>query len=124
MEKNGLTYQKRKDLIAVFDRLRTTQGINMNYITRNDIVELLMHQPAPRFYLEPRTIEHLVMRYFKGKKTIMPERTKDLYETFCRVREQHPTAPMANIWVMVSEQPAKSFYLSRRCIRDFIFGWR
>lgn len=125
MDKNTLTHQKKMDLIAVYDRLRNTQGVNERYITRGTIVELLIQQPAPRFYLEPRTVEHIIKAYEKGKFSYNPKRDEDLYEAYCRVKEScPPQTPMADIWLLTSEQPAKSFYMSPRTIRDFIFGWR
>lgn len=124
MDKKGLTYQKKMDIVAVYDRLRSTEGINMNLVPRSSLVDLVANEPAPRFYLEPRTIEHMVMRYIKGIKTPLPERTEDLYQAYCRVKEEHPHAKMDEIWYLTSLQPAKSFYTSKRTIRDFIFGWR
>ena len=124
MDRNTLTYQKRKDIIAVYDRLRTTQGINEKYISRAAIVELLMQQPAPRFYLEPRTVEHIIMAHMRGISSCNPKRDQDLYEAYLRVKENNPRLPMADIWMKTSEQPAKSFYASARTIRDYIFGWR
>ena len=124
MVTNDLTFQKREDLKAVYARLISTQGINLNYVTRETLVDLLMNQPAPRFYLEPRTVEHLLMRYFKGQKTSNPSRTQDLAEAFRRVRERKPRAPMSDIWLEVSMQPAKSFYMSKRNIRDVIFNYK
>lgn len=124
MDRYGLTYQKKRDLIAVYDRLRSTEGINMNLIPRSSIIDLIAKEPAPRFYIEPRTAEMLVLKHIKGIRTRMPERTQDLYEAFLQVREMYPKAKMADIWDKVCEHPAKSFYTSKRTIRDFVYGWR
>lgn len=125
MDENTLTFLKKRDIIAEYDRLRSTEGLNLKYVTRDAIIELIMRQPAPRFYLEPRTIEHIIMAHLKGKSSYNPERDKDLYEAFCRVKENSaPNTPMSEIWLRTGEQPAKSFYASARTIRDFIFGYR
>ena len=123
--KNELKNQRNKDLLILVERIRNEKGINMNYISRNAFVEILMQQPAPRFYLEPRTVEHILMNYFKNERQqIVDARTQDLYEAFCRVREKNPYMPMADVWYLVSLQPAKSFYLSASRIREIIFNHR
>ena len=124
MKRDTLTIQKRKDLIAAYDRIRSAGGVNMGYVSRDAVIDLLMQEPAPRFYLSPRAIEHDVIRYIKGKPTTNPERTKDLHEAYCKVMEKNAHQKMFLVWLDVSMQPAKSFYLSRRSIRDIIYGYR
>ncbi len=122
--KNELKNQRNKDLIAVMQRIRSEKGINFNYISRDALIDIIMEQPAPRFYLEPRTIEHILMRHFKNLPTRNKARTEDLYEAFCRVRQKNPYMPMSEIWYLVSLQPAKSFYISPTRIREIIFNFR
>lgn len=128
MDKNGIAYKKKHDLLAVYNRLRTTQGLNEKYLTRDVIIDSIMKQPAPRFYLEPRTIEHIVMSYITGvpnsNSNRNRERDKDLCEAYYRIKNNHPELSGSEIWIRVGEQPAKSFYMSKRSIRDFIFGYR
>ena len=128
MDKNSIAYKKKQDLLAVYNRLRTTQGINERYVTRDVIIDILMKEPAPRFYLEPRTIEHIVMPQITGvpnsNSNRNHDRDKDLCEAYYRVKDKYPDITGVDLWIKVGEQPAKSFYMSRRSIRDYIFGWR
>ena len=124
MKRGTLTIQKRKDLIAAYNRIRSAGGVNMEYVSREIVIELLIQEPAPQFYLTPRAIADDVLRYIKGKPTRNPERSKDLYEAYCRVMETTKQRKMIYVWTEVSLQPAKSFYLSRRSIRDIIYGYR
>ena len=58
------------------------------------------------------------------KSPIKQAMIRNLVEVFETIRPQHMNLPMAEIWQMVVEHPAKSFYLSRQRIKEIILNYR
>ena len=82
-----------------------------------------MKQPAPRYYIEGKTVSLLIGRLISGKpirkthpSTLrMAERLKDDYLEYLR---EHPDNTMPRSWVMdiLVERPAPEFFLGWRSI--------
>ena len=98
---------------------------NVGYIPRSAIIALIQELPAPRFYITPFManlyINNIQHRRSRGRKQ---EMIKDLIENYNRLRAENPSKTKEWLYEHVVEQPAKSFYMSDRSIKEIIFQYR
>jgi len=125
--KNLLLLERDRELRRIYKTIVSESGVNRKYLTREFIVSQLMKCSAPRFYISGHVACCAVTSYYKGKPThqkkLKQAMVLDLVQVFEEVREAHLDAPMGEIWEMVVEHPAKSFYISPARILEIIFNW-
>lgn len=123
-----LTKQRDADLRNLYTQVIKKSGVNPMYLPRETILDALSEHTAPRFYIEPFQARHYVTLYYSKrtihKSPIKQAMIRNLVEVFETIRPQHMNLPMAEIWQMVVEHPAKSFYLSRQRIKEIILNYR
>ena len=111
-----------------YDELLKSDGINRDYITRDVIVTLLSQSPAPQFYISPKMAERYITAYFRNELPVMrsakQQMISDMVQVFKEVRGEFYNKPMVDIWNMVVEHPAPSFYMSKSRIKEIIYNWR
>ena len=124
---HALLAERDEEIRKIHKRIVRDSGINKKYLTRDFIVEQVQKCPAPRFYLEPKRAMEYVNSYYKGKtchlRPLRRAMVLDLVEAFEEVRSEHLNDPMGDIWTMVVEHPAKSFYLSPARIIEIIYQY-
>lgn len=127
MEKRELRMERDKELKKRFDYVIQESGVNPRYMMRDDIANILQSMPAPRFYIDWKIAQNNVNLYYKGKmkhkSELKQKMVLDLVEVFEEVRSAHMNYPMTEIWNMVVEHPAKSFYLSKQRIIEIIYNY-
>lgn len=127
MEKRELRIERDKELKKRFDYVIQESGVNPRYLMRDDIATTLQSMPAPRFYIDWKIAQNNVNLYYKGKmkhkSELKQKMVLDLVEVFEEVRSAHMNYPMTEIWNMVVEHPAKSFYLSKQRIIEIIYNY-
>ena len=125
---NTLTDQRDRDLKNLHTSVIKNSGVNPMYLTREFIVSTLASQPAPRFYIKAQQAESYVVGYYKQVSYVKSELKRsmilDLVRVFEKIRSDNIHLPMADIWQLVVEHPAKSFYLSNQRIKEIIYNYR
>lgn len=125
---NTLTDQRDRDLKNLHTSVIKNSGVNPMYLTREFIVSTLASQPAPRFYIKAQQAESYVVGYYKQVSYVKSELKRsmilDLVQVFEQIRSDNIHLPMADIWQLVVEHPAKSFYLSNQRIKEIIYNYR
>lgn len=123
-----LLLKERDDEIRkIHKRIVNESGINKKYLTREFIIQQIQKSAAPRFYLEPKRAMEYVNSYKRGELRHSRKHKQamvlDLAEVFEEVRAAHLNDQMGEIWQMVVEHPAKSFYLSPSRIIEIIYEY-
>lgn len=125
--KNLLLLERDEELRKIHKRIVSESGLNKKYLTRDFIVAQIEKCAAPRFYISEHVACLLVTAHYNGRVTHQTKRKRqmveDLVEVFEKVRDANLNAPMGEIWEMVVEHPAKSFYLSQARIIEIIFNY-
>lgn len=125
--KKILTIDRDESIRRKYDELIKCSGINMDYVSRNDLIDLLSKSKAPQFYISPKMCEQYVIGYLKGREPVSRSNKRrmieDLVKVFKDVRTEHSTKPMNQIWVMVVEHEAPSYYLTKQRIAEIIFNY-
>lgn len=117
---------RRRDLQALWDSFRRAAVINQRYFTRDGLFLLLSQQPAPRFYIDAQQAGLIIRRYYRG---ILPnteykkQMATDLVNTYEQLKQSYPLYTTNGLYEMTVEQPAKSFYLSPRRIKEILFNY-
>lgn len=125
MGEQSLIRQRNIDLQGVYTRLIGVTS-NIQYLSRSTILSIMQEQAAPRFYLTPYQASLYILRGMKGGNVGYRKQAMiaDLIENYERLRREYPEATKTALYEMVVEQPAKSFYLSRKRMREIIFNYR
>ena len=124
-----ILYRERNAALRkVYSDIIHTQGVNLNYLNRNSILDLIAEQPAPRFYITPEIAGWYICQYYRNNKMplIKPHKQAmvlDLVENYERLRQQYPDMHKWALYDMVVEQPAKSFYMNKQRIKEIIFNY-
>lgn len=129
MTYSTLTNIRNTEIQNIYKRILKS-AVNINSLNNDAIVSIVLEQPAPRFYISPGQAETLISNYYNmggtfpdNKRTIKQEMTMDLVANYERLRNKFPHTPKDRIYEMVVEQPAKSFYITHRNMRDIIFNY-
>ena len=124
---NWLKKERDKAILAIHTRIINDSGINKKYLTRDIVAKKIQECSAPRFYIDTRQCRYLVRAYYNGKldksSPLCQAKAKDLAEVFEKIRETHPNDYMEDIFGMVVQQPAKSFYLSKSRIIEILYRY-
>ena len=119
--------ERDQELRKIHKHIVSESGVNKKYLTRAFIVEQIQKCSAPRFYISEDIARRLVTAHYNGKiirRTQLKQMmTANLVEVFEKVRDANLNAPMEEIWQMVVEHPAKSFYLSPARIIEIIYQY-
>ena len=129
MSNKSCIQERNKAIQDIYKRIIHSQ-VNKNLLSNDIIVSIVLEQPAPRFYISTSMAKKLIMNHYNGcyihgggKRTLKKAMDQDLVQNYERLRAQFPNTPKEKIYEYVVEQPAKSFYLTYRCMRDIIFNW-
>jgi len=120
------TLERDSELRKRYDDILKS-GVNCRYIDRDMVVRTIANQPAPRFYISPKTAEQHVLRYYRGEVTNKNATTramiKDLVENYEILKAEMPNAYHYEIWDALILRPAKRFYLSEASIKSIVYGY-
>ena len=123
-----LTDLRDKDLQNLYSQIIKSSAVNQRYLTRDVIIDTLTAQPAPRFYICARQAQSYVVGYYKNRGSVNRSNKKamilNLVQVFEQIRPQNMHLPMSEIWQMVVNHPADSFYLSHQRILEIIYNYR
>jgi hypothetical protein len=123
-----LTHLRDKDLQNLCSRIIKNSGVNPMYLSRETIIDSLISHPAPRFYICARQAQSYVLGYYKNRDSVKHSNKKamvlNLVQVFEKIRSQNIHLPMSEIWQMVVDHPADSFYCSRQRILEIIYNYR
>lgn len=120
------TILRDSELRKMFDNIRNA-GVNNRYYDWKVVVKLLATSPAPKFYISPKMAEQYVLNFNRGKflvkSSIGRAMIRDLAENYERIKSQYPYKKAFEIWELVVDSPAKSFYLKEKTIRCIIYEY-
>lgn len=121
-----LTTYRDLELRSRFQDIRDS-GVNKMYYNWKLVVRMLSKQPAPQFYISPKKAEQYVHSYYRGeflvKSSLARAMVRDLVDNYERIIAERNGKKMCEIWEMVVESPAKSFYLKESTIRHIIYEY-
>ena len=120
--------QRNVALHKVYSDIIHTQGVNLNYLSRLSLLDLIAKHPAPRFYITPELAGWYICQYYRNNKMPLVKPNKqqmvlDLVFVYERLRAQYPDMHKWKLYAMVVEHPAKSFYMRKQRIKEIIFGY-
>ena len=120
------TISRDCELRKRFNDIRNS-GVNEKYYDWNVVVKVLAKSPAPRFYLSPKMAEQYVLNFKRGKFLVKSKighaMIRDLAENYDRIKELYPYKKSFEIWQLVVDSPAKSFYLKEKTIRYIVYEY-
>lgn len=123
-----LTEERDHDLRKLHADVIKNSGVNPMYLSRETIVQTIASHSAPRFYICARQAQSYVIGYYKNRESVKYDNKKamilDLVRVFEEIRSENIHLPMSDIWQMVIEHPAKSFYLTNQRILEIIYNYR
>jgi len=125
MKDKAILQQRNDDLRATYERVnKASEG--MLYISSSSLLSIVAEEPAPRFYINPRWAREIIRRYYKGIATPTTRRDmiEDLVDNYERLKVLYPKARKKQLFRLLVEQPARSFYLSPYSIRDIVFNYK
>jgi len=113
-------------LQEIYKRIRKSH-VNMNLLSRDMIVSIILEQPAPRFYITSDRAKYILLHYnnWQGKK-LRPktrELIDDLVANYEKLKAQFPHTEDKILYEMVVEQPAKSFFMTHHRVKEVIFNY-
>lgn len=120
---NSLAKEKALDVKLAYKRL-CNSGVNKQLMRLDSIVDLLMEQEAPRFYITEKMAERYVLGFKRQSPEVLSSRRldmiKDLVSAYDRAKERYKNAYMKQIWTYTVNSRAKSFYISRRKMKEIL----
>lgn len=122
-----LIKQRDQQLRKVYSTLYLSSSANSRLISRDLLLDLMMEQPAPRFYITPKMAERYVLGFKKQSSAILSSRKlemiKDLVSAYERARTRHKGVAKGMLWKYTVESPAKSFYMTKQRLEEVIFNY-
>jgi len=114
MELNYQT-ERDKDFFETCETVR--KSLKPKYISGNEIVKIAVLKEAKSFYLDTKSISHIINKARIGCMTkIKSEATRDLYiEIWIRyihIKRKNPNLNSMDIARIIEKQPAPKFYIS------------
>lgn len=118
-------------LQEIYKRIRKSH-VNMNLLSRDMIVSIILEQPAPRFYITPDRAKSIILSHYNNGQGKMRQFNKrpqtrelidDLVANYERLKAQFPHTPDERLYEMVVEQPAKSFFMTHHRVKEVIFNY-
>ena len=124
MKIESLIQQRNSDLRTLSAQIIASTK-NVQYMSRQTILDIMQEQSAPRFYLSPYQASLYILRAYhdNNKNCRKQDMIADLLENYERLRRLFPEAKKIVLYEMLVEQPAKSFYLSSKRMREIIFNY-
>lgn len=125
-----LLYEERNAALrGVYESIIRSYGVvNMRYMSRAVILELIMEHSAPRFYITPELAGWYICQYERWGRLVVVKSHKremllDLISVYERLRKEHPYMKRGELYDLVVNQPAKSFYMRKQRIKEVIFRY-
>lgn len=124
MKELTLIQLRDKELRHCYEKILRSCS-NTRLLSRRSILSLLSGMPAPRFFITPYWASLYILRHYKGLNINRRKRgmIDDLVENYERLRIEYPYATKCDLYEMLVEQPAKSFYMSEQRIKEIIFNY-
>lgn len=120
---NKLFLERAYDVKLAYKKLDNI-GVNKQLMHLESIVDLLMEQEAPRFYITPKMAERYILGFKRQDPAILSSRRidmiKDLVEVYDKVCARYKRVYRTQLWDYVVNSRAKSFYISRRKFKEII----
>ena len=127
---NSLITERDAKIRELHQQIMRAQGVNRQYIRREVVIDMLAHEPAPRFYISPEWAMRYITAYYGGQSVWIRTRGKerqamirDLVTNFERLQRENPDKTRQWLYMTVVEQPAQSFYVSKQRIKEIIFNY-
>lgn len=126
MKDDTLYKQRTQALQALYNRIKSANGVNFRFLKQQSIWEMMAKEPAPRFYITPEYAARYITAYYKhggritsGNAAMIEELVK-YYEIY---RKLYSNFAKWKIYDMVVNSPAQSFYMSPQRIKEIIFNY-
>ena len=129
MEKRILIVERNACLCRRYEELLRVEGVNARYMRRSVFLDILSKESAPRFYISPEWARRYIMSYYGGSKwmrgrgRLRKAMIADLVEQYERLMQEHPRVSKDWLYMKVVEQPARSFYMSRKRMQEVLFRY-
>lgn len=124
----SLQQQRNIEIVKAYKRIISSSSVNMAYLHRDAVFDLLAQQPAPRFYITSEVAAKYVLGYKRQLPSILNssklEMIEDLVAIYDKIKAKRKYSPMEMIWEYVVNSPAKSFYMSKRRYKEVIFNYK
>lgn len=95
------------------------------FMTRKGIIQLVLKEPASRFYISVEEAKRIINTMERGDK---PKRCGDklkmcneLFVVFNRLKEDNPGADRNDLIVMSVHSPASGFFLTERTVQEYLY---
>ena len=125
MEEKALIELRNEDVRKAYERV-SKASVGINYISSETIISIVADEPAPRFYISPYWARVIIRNHYKGTNSCRVKQAMilDLVENYERLLALKPNMRKKTLYGMVVEQPAKSFYISPRSIKEIVFNYK
>lgn len=116
MKRHEIKQQMYEDLRKTYEKVLRSDGINMDFVPKRTVVNLVLSTPAPRFYLTAKQASAYVLGYYRGDSFVMRHKNLDMIkamvERYEELRKKHPYMQQSMIWEMLVDSPAPKFYIN------------
>lgn len=123
---DSLIHLRNREIEKLYRNI-TSCNVNLRYVKREAIIDLIMESSAPRFYITPKMAEQYVLGFKKQLPHIIKSRKigmiMDLVNAYDRAKIRHRNASQNSLWIYTVESPAKSFYVSKKRLIEIIFNY-
>ncbi len=132
MESSIYIEERNEALKEAYKRIVSAKGVNSMFLNREALLQILIEQPAPKFYISPEWAKRHITAHYKGYPKCLQKRgygkqnnkmIEDLVEQYEKLMQNNPDAPKKWLYENVVLQPAKSFYVSLRRAKEIIFNY-
>lgn len=123
------TSERNKDLKVTERLILTRLGENASYTSRKRILELVMKEPAPHFYISIEMARMVIANMICGKaidrrplhrKGIKSDMQKEFFEVFSRLSKEFPDADRTTLLYKTINSSASGFFLTRRTVEEYL----
>jgi len=118
------TSERNKELKVAERTVLARLGDNASYTSRKRILELVMLEPAPCFYISISEARRVISQMICGKicyrKGIKAKMHKEFFGVFCRLAKEFPDADRTTLLYKTINSPASGFFLTRRTVEEYL----
>lgn len=116
--------QKHIDLALAYSKAVVELGIRSQFMRNDDIIEIVLRNGAPRFYISFEAALQYMRQFFSGgaKQKDLPKRRKKMWEDLRRNVESHIKLGL-NLNEAIQkaiDSPAPSFYITHKRARNMV----
>lgn len=118
------TSERNKDLKAAERTVLERLGDNASYTSRKRILELVLLEPAPRFYVSQEEARKMIGKLICGLPCTRLGLHRNLYTelflVFKRLSLELPEADRTTLITKAINSPASGFFLTRRTVEEYL----